>query len=316
MSKKLSVIIPMYNVEKYINKCIQSVLDQTLEDIEIIIIDDGSKDKSYSIALEYKKKYPEQIILLKQVNKGQASARNVGLSKARGKYIAFVDSDDFIDKEMYSKLVSEAEKFDLDIVQCNYLNWYSNSSNKNFPYKFKNIGSNVYDGVTYFNYEPSLSPCDKIFRKQFLNDINFCFEEGRYAEDVLEISKAFYFARRVKYLNEIMYYYRRNSFNSTRNSIELQKTIKLGVDKIFIAYKLNEFRKSKNWNGSVRKIIVRNIIGAFIKKEILNKEYRNKVIDEFKKRKAFKILVENFNVVDIISFIPVGVNKLILKQDV
>lgn len=315
MNITLSVIVPMYNVENYIDDCIQSILNQTLKEIEIIIIDDGSTDSSYLKALIYQKENDEKIKLFKQDNKGQASARNFGLLKARGKYIAFVDSDDFIDKDMFLTMTLEAEESELDIVQCNYLNWFGKNSADNFKYEYQNVDSEIHEGRKYYNFDPSLSPCDKVFKKQFLDEIEFSFEEGRYAEDALEISKAFYFAKKVKYIDAIFYYYRRNSFNSTRNSIDLNKSIKLGIDKIFIAYSLNQFKKSKNWNGAIRRVIIRNIIGSFMKKEIINKKYRSNIINEFRKRKALWIILENINISDIKSFINLGFKKLYLKRE-
>lgn len=315
MNVKLSVVIPMFNVEHYIINCLQSVLSQSIAEMEIIIIDDGSSDKSFSKVLEFVGDRFKNITLLKQENKGQAAARNYGLSKAKGKYISFIDADDFIHKQMYSVLISEAEKDDLDIAQCNYLNWYDHDSTKNFKYEFLNVcPGKVYDGITYFEYEPSLSPCDKIYKKQFLDEIIFRFQEGRYAEDVLEISKTIYYSNRIKYIDEIYYYYRRNSFNSTRNSTDINKTKRLGIDKIYIAFKLNEFRRANNWNGVIRKIIVRNIIGAFTKKEIIIKEYRKEVVNELLKRKGISVLIENFHLLDVVSFLKIGIEKILLKK--
>ena len=94
---KVSIIVPVYNCEKYLKKCIESIINQTYKDLELILIDDGSKDKSYDISLEYKKKY-KNIIVLKQNNKGSGSARNYGIEKATGKYLMFCDSDDFFCK--------------------------------------------------------------------------------------------------------------------------------------------------------------------------------------------------------------------------
>lgn len=314
MDVNLSVIIPMYNVEKYIEQCIESLLKQSVVNLEIIIVNDGSTDTSYSKALRYQQKFSEKIKLLTQTNNGQSSARNLGLSKAKGNYIAFVDADDFIDKDMYEKMILCAEKYQLDIVQCNYLNWYGSDSDRNHEYLFSANENQVYLGKEYFEYEPSLSPCDKIFRKDFLNNMKFSFEEGRYAEDVLEISKAFYYAERVMYINEVLYFYRRESFNSTRNSIDLNKSIKLSVDKIYISYKLNLFCKEKKWNGVVRRIVVRNIIGAIMNKEIKKRLYRKIILKELIKRKSLVILIVNLKINDIKSYTMIGVNKFFLKR--
>ncbi len=313
----LSIIIPMYNVENYISKTINSLLVQKVNNMEIIIVDDGSTDNSLQVLLNMISDTEIPIHIYKQANQGQAAARNYGLEKANGKYIAFVDSDDFVAENMYEILIQEAEKNDLDIIQCSYLNWYGDEEEekkKNFKHRFKYKIDEVVDGKKYFEYQPSLSPCDKLFKKSFLDDMNFKFEVGRYGEDALEISKCFYFAKRIKFIDEVLYYYRRNSYNSTRNSVDIKKSIKLGVDKIFISYELNKFRKSNKWKGNVSRIIIRNIFGSFFKKEMKKRVYRKAVIKELKTRKAIRIVIFNFKLRFIFDFFKLGFEKLILRK--
>lgn len=311
MSIILSIIVPMYNVEPYINRCIESLLNQTFTYTEIIIVDDGSTDLSLTNVLEYQKKHSDKIKLYSQTNKGQSSARNLGLSKAIGKYVAFVDADDFIDKNMYSEMLLYAEENDLDIIQCNYLNWYGDGSKKNHVYKFDINQKEIYTGKEYYEKEPSLSPCDKVFKRSFLSNMNFYFEEGRYAEDVLEISKAYFYAQRVMYINEVFYFYRRESMNSTRNSTTLNKSIKLSVDKVYIAYKLNIFCKTNYWDGVVRRIIIRNILGSILQKRITNKYFRQAVLNEHRTRNSLAIMLSQMKVSDIISYTKIGISKFL-----
>ena len=123
MAPKLSVVVPVYNVENYLSKCLDSILKQTLEDIEIICVNDGSTDGSANILQDYKKKDP-RIIVLEQENQGLGAARNTGIRTARGEYIGFVDSDDFIEPTMYEKLYEKACKFQLDIVLSLFLQFF------------------------------------------------------------------------------------------------------------------------------------------------------------------------------------------------
>lgn len=116
---KVSIIIPVYNVERYLHRCIDSVLNQTLQDIEIILIDDGSTDSSPDICDGYGSKY-QNIRVFHKENGGASSARNLGIEKATGEYIGFVDSDDYISPDMYEKLYTALKDFDCEIAMCNY----------------------------------------------------------------------------------------------------------------------------------------------------------------------------------------------------
>ena len=118
--KKVSIIVPVYNVEKYLRKCLNSLVNQTLTDIEVILVNDGSKDKSQEIINEFKEKYPEKIKAFETVNGGAAKARNYALEHVTGEYIGFVDSDDYVEEDMYEKLYNKAIEENAEIVCCNY----------------------------------------------------------------------------------------------------------------------------------------------------------------------------------------------------
>lgn len=115
---KVSVIVPVYNVELYLDKCLQSIVNQRLNDIEIIIVNDGTKDNSQQIIDEYSNKHPDLIRPFIKKNGGLSSARNFGIEKARGKYISFVDSDDYIDENMMLEMYNYAEEGNYDVVAC------------------------------------------------------------------------------------------------------------------------------------------------------------------------------------------------------
>lgn len=117
-SVKVSIVVPIYNKEKYLQKCLDSILQQTLEDIQIILVDDGSTDKSGEICRKYEKKDPRVLFIHKE-NGGTASARNTGLEHANGTYVGFVDADDWLEPDMYEKMFNTATNYDADIVFCN-----------------------------------------------------------------------------------------------------------------------------------------------------------------------------------------------------
>ena len=118
---KISMIVPVYQVEKYIAQCIESVLNQTFSDFELILIDDGSKDNSGAICDSYAAK-DDRIIVIHTKNNGAATARNIGLERASGEYITFLDGDDYLAENMLSRLYEEIENSDYDIVLSDFLN--------------------------------------------------------------------------------------------------------------------------------------------------------------------------------------------------
>ena len=121
---KVSVIVPVYNTQKYLDKCLKSLSKQTLKDIEVIVVNDGSPDNSKKIISKYTNKYPNFKCYIKE-NGGQASARNLGLKKAKGEYIGFVDSDDYVELDMFEKLYYKAKQGNFDVVSCdiNYISY-------------------------------------------------------------------------------------------------------------------------------------------------------------------------------------------------
>lgn len=124
---KLSYIVPVYNVEKYLRQCIDSILYQSMDDYEIILIDDGSPDGCPAICDEYKEKYPEIFVIIHKKNEGPACARNVGIETARGDYLFFVDSDDYLISDRVQELYDTACKYNADIVQNSYYSLTENN---------------------------------------------------------------------------------------------------------------------------------------------------------------------------------------------
>lgn len=128
---KVSIIVPIYNVEKYLDRCMESLLNQTLKDIEIIMVDDGSPDNCPKMCDEYAKK-DTRIKVVHKKNGGLADARNAGLDVAQGRFIAFVDSDDFVKTDMYEKLYSQAVKQNADTIYCGFYKYWSEDNIKEF----------------------------------------------------------------------------------------------------------------------------------------------------------------------------------------
>lgn len=191
MKIKVSVIVPVYNVEKFIDKCLNSLVNQTLKEIEIIVVNDGSPDNSQKIIDKYVKKYPEKVQSFIKENGGQGSARNIGIVKAKGEYISFVDSDDWLDLDALEKMYSLAKKDNSDIVICDMVDHYANYT--------------IYHNCTKYNsvFEVTPSACNKIFKKELIKDFRFLsklwYEDFNFTTKILfntdkisNISEGFY----------------------------------------------------------------------------------------------------------------------------
>lgn len=198
---KVSVIVPIYNTEKYLNKCLDSLVNQTLKDIEIILINDGSTDNSQNIIDEYSAKYSDKIKSFTKENGGQASARNFGITKATGQYIGFVDSDDWIELNMYEELYNKAIKEDLDIVCCNEYLVINNKKKKNF-------NRLIYPDNVSNNYILEESgPCNKLIKRDLFINNNIRFLENRIYEDLAVIPTLALYTNKIGYIDSYLYNY-------------------------------------------------------------------------------------------------------------
>lgn len=210
--KKVSVIVPVYNTSNYLEKCITSLLNQTLQDIEIIMVNDGSLDNSREIIEEFQKK-DNRILLFNKENGGQASARNLGLSKATGEYVVFLDSDDYISPVMYEQLYNKAKSMDYDIVLCNYYLDYNGEIKEN--HKIFNESREV-SSKEYILSTPS--PVNKIIKREFLKKNSFQFPEGFIYEDLASIPILGTFNPKIYYIDEYLYYYVQSPTSTMRNN--------------------------------------------------------------------------------------------------
>lgn len=180
MSKiKISVIIPVYNAERYLKECFDSILSQTFENYEMIVVNDGSTDNSYKIIEEYKEKYSDKFIVLNQENSGQSTARNNALKFVNGKYIAYIDADDYVNDDYLEVLYNEAEKQKSELVICSYnevtddRKIINNRNSEDWKIEFDNGLSHI------FQY----CACAKLYATEMLKRYDILFEEGEKMED-------------------------------------------------------------------------------------------------------------------------------------
>lgn len=219
---KISVIIPVYNTSKYLEKCLDSLVNQTLKDIEIICIDDGSTDISLQILKEYEKN-DNRFKILTQKNQGQSVARNVGLRFANGEYIGFIDSDDWADVRMFEKLYNNAKTYDSDIAMCSItvFNEKTGIYTISDSYMSLNLFNKSFENRN-FNYKETLNfifricvvPWNKIYKREFLNSKNLMFVEGLNFEDNVFNLQTIVKAEKISLIKEPLVYYRRDSDTS------------------------------------------------------------------------------------------------------
>lgn len=209
---KVSVIVPVYNTEKYLYKCLNSLINQTLKQIEIIIVNDGSKDSSDSIIKQFMIEN-KNIVYIKKDNGGLSSARNVGIDHASGEYIAFVDSDDWVETDMYEKMYLKAKENNFDLVMCDFNEIHQN---KAFPYPChltKDLFQKEEIKKHMIDFYPSA--WNKIYKKELLENIRF--KEGVWFEDVEFGYRIFPCINSIGVVNQHLYNYliREGSITST-----------------------------------------------------------------------------------------------------
>ena len=215
---KISVIVPVYNVERFLRECIESIISQTYKDLEIILVNDGSTDKSPLICEEYKK-IDARVIVLHKENGGLSDARNKGIDISTGEYIGFVDSDDFIENDMYELLLNNIKKVEADIATCGVIS--EKVKDKNF-YK-EEIIVNAHDGLKEMLMERSMntSACDKLYKRSLFDEIRY--PKDKLYEDLYTTYKLLHKANKIVISNQKKYYYRYNENSITKSKFNKNK---------------------------------------------------------------------------------------------
>ena len=214
--KKLSAIVPVYNIDDYLQRCLESLVHQTLDSYEIIIVNDGSTDKSLEICEDYKKRYPDLIIIYSKENGGLSDARNYGIAKANGDFLAFIDGDDWIDHNMFADMYDKALETNADIVACDIDYIYDDNR-----IEFSSGGD--FD-IIKVKEHPEIaldinnSACNKIYRKALFNKIKF--PVGLWYEDMGSVPKLILLAKIIAKIDQTYYKYlqRTGSITHTANA--------------------------------------------------------------------------------------------------
>ena len=225
----VSVIVPVYNVEKYIERCLNTLVNQTLESIEIIIVNDGSTDNSKNIIQKFVDKYPQKIVYLEKENGGLSDARNFGIPYAKGEYIAFLDSDDYVELNMYEDMYKIAKDEESDMVECDFI-W-------EYPNRVRIDTGEIYNGKHEMLEKVRVVAWNKLIKRTILEQTKVIFPKGYRYEDVEFTYKLLPYLEKVSFLKKpcVHYIQRDNSISNTQN--ERTKEILEIFDNVINYYK-------------------------------------------------------------------------------
>ena len=295
-SYSLSIVLPVFNVEKYLERCIKSILEGTYKDLELVIVNDGTKDDSENIIIRYLEKYNNITYIVKE-NGGLSHARNVGYTYAKGEYIAFFDSDDYIEKDMYEKLMAKLKDYNYDIVACDLYMEYEQTGKKIY------VGSNVekeYKDVEEDNNGISIrkeimeniyiAVHNKIYKKELIEktfEKGMPFVNGMYYEDIVYTYSILQNTRSISFVKEPLYYYVQRTSSISNNYDKKLYDIITSVEMLIEnAVENNRF---EDYKEILEYIGIRYMYGTFMKRIAKTKNKKiylegyNRVIQEDKK---------------------------------
>ncbi|SHH68410.1 glycosyltransferase family 2 protein [Clostridium grantii] len=298
MNPKISIIVPIYKVEAYLQKCIDSILVQTFNDFELILVDDGSPDKCGRICDEYVKK-DKRIKVIHKLNGGLSSARNAGIDIAQGKYIGFVDSDDYIHTRMYEVLYNSAVEYLSDIIMCDYskvsegqvkelINFNTNSKIEHFT------NTQALEQLFTKNGVGFVVAWNKLYRKELFKNLRFA--EGRIHEDEFIAHKILYKSTKITYVSIYLYYYLQRNNSIMGSQVRLKK-----LDFLYALKERTDFFKSikqEQLQYKAEKTYIWVLIGRYYKTKSeltnVNKELRE-MKKMFNKVLNLRFLLNNNN---------------------
>jgi glycosyltransferase involved in cell wall biosynthesis len=290
---KISIIVPVYNTAKFLPRCLDSLIDQKIQK-EIIIVNDGSTDDSRSILSLYQANNSEIIIIDKE-NGGLSSARNEGLKVARGEFIGFVDSDDWIKENALELLWSKASKDNLDILAFDPVLYFDEDNVQSISRDLKLAGK-VLSGEEFFNYSIryrslQVPVCFHLFRREVLESNHLRFVEGIFHEDWQFTPRVYFKAKRIEYINQNLYYYRKGV-----SSITAKTTKKHIRDLLFVADELLLLEESGNHQSKryLRELVL-GIYFSLLRLSCHDPELSEFVKRLFKEKKLQNFAISNFS---------------------
>lgn len=212
---KLSIIVPVYNAEEFLEKCLMSLKNQTLKDIEILLVDDGSTDNSYEICKSFEAS-DSRIRVFKQENSGQSAARNRALSVSKGEYIAFTDSDDWVDCDFYEKLLEAAIRYGADIACGSVIREKKSAGKIRVNYKEEKVYLRAQEKIDAAGVPNMCYVWNKVYRAGFLKSIDLRFVNGMVFEDTDFVTRAVYYSNKIVTVPNTYYHYWTNENSTVR----------------------------------------------------------------------------------------------------
>lgn len=274
----ISVVVPIYNVEQYIRECLDSLAAQTLNSIEVLLINDGTKDCSGEIAKEYAEKWPERFRYFEKKNGGLSDARNFAFPHVRGRYIAFVDSDDYVDAHMYELLWNKALDTGADIVECELYKVYTSKLERiNLP--------TCYSDIKNYMINTRVCAWNKLYKTQWIKDLSVEFPKGLLYEDICFFFKIAPFMRGMPTtVHEPLYFYRQREGSilsaSNKRILEVHDIFEMLFDYYSKHNLLNEYEDVTEYK------YVKTVLCSFLLRmlKIKDKKMRDEVITASWKR--------------------------------
>lgn len=298
---KISIIIPVYNVRRYIKYCLDSLVNQTYKDYNVILVDDGSNDGSEKICDEYCQNHKNFKVVHKE-NGGVSSARNIGIGQADGDYIIFVDSDDIVSNKLCERIANIAIEQNIDVIQYEYLKFDREKEIKDYEKEVEeeitlcevNKIDEIYK-LYFIDEKIKRETWGKAYRREILKDLKF--PEGRLAEDLATTYLILSKCNKIVYTNEKLYYYR-----IRRNSIMRSGNIKLYYDAMLSHFEIYEFIESKKKYANIAYTnYFNNLMKLYAKNNVEKCNYKNEDIIKRYKQIEYKKLEIKGKIIFIIS---------------
>lgn len=270
--KELSIIIPMYNAERYVRRCIESIIEQINDECEIIVVNDGSIDNSLDIAKGFN---DDRIHVFSQENQGQAIARNYGIRKASGKYIIFVDSDDYILPGFIDKVLSESRTGDYDIITSNLII----AGDDGVPKSKQNLNGRFHGEVVFETCPEILTiptiPVCKAYRRELLCENHLYFPDKIIYEDVAFVPLSLVFAKKILFIDSAYYVYIQHDASTTHRKID-RKTLDILKSNSILMNSFKEREIYEKYYGELEYIALETIISQVF--EAINEQDNSSIL--------------------------------------